>query len=80
MGQVTVSVPGIVVCPDGIDVQEEGMVTEVKALQPAKTLSPILVTDVGMVTELKEVQPEKALPPILVTDVGMATEVKAVQP
>ena len=44
MGQVTLLVPGIVVWPDGIDVQEEGMVTEVSWLHPLKEDAPIDVT------------------------------------
>jgi hypothetical protein len=37
----------------------EGMVTEVRPLQPEKALLPMLVTLEGMVTEVRLLQPEK---------------------
>ena len=39
------------------EVTEEGMVTEVKLLQPEKQLVPNEVTDEGMVIEVKPWQP-----------------------
>jgi len=41
-------------------VTELGMVTDVKAVQRSKALSPMLVTELPMVTEVRSEQPEKA--------------------
>ena len=49
----------------------EGMVTEVKPVQPEKQL--MSVTLEGMVTEVRPKQSEKALAPMLVTLDGMVT-------
>ena len=40
-----------------MDVTEEGMVTEVRPVQPAKASFPMEVTELGMVTEVRPVQP-----------------------
>jgi len=52
----------------------------VRALQPRKVESPIVVTPSGMVTEVREEQDSKAPCSMLLTLVGRTTFVKAVQP
>ena len=42
----------------------EGMVIEVKPLQPEKAEEPISVTFLGIVKEVKPLQPERAVYPI----------------
>ena len=53
---------------------------DVKPLQPAKALSPMLVTLSGMVMEVRALQLLKASIPMLVTLFGMVTEVRPLQP
>ena len=61
------------------EVTDEGMVIEVKPLQPSKQKSPNEVTDEGMVIEVKHQQLEKQDLPNEVTDEGMVIEVKPLQ-
>ena len=53
-----------------------GIVIEVKAIQPANALFPMLVTLFGIVIEVKPVQSANALFPMLVTLFGIVIEVK----
>ena len=66
---------------DGLadNITDEGMVREVKPIQPEKHSRPNDVTEDGMVREVKPVQPEKQLSPNEVTEEGIAMEVKPVQ-
>ena len=57
-----------------------GIFTLVKALQPLKAPSPILVTELGIVILVKLRQSRKADSPMLVTDWGILILVKLVQP
>ena len=43
----------------------------IRFIQPAKALSPIVITELGMVRLVRPLQPEKALFPIMVTELGM---------
>ena len=52
------------------------MVIYDKSLQPAKALSPILVTEFGMVADNNPLQSEKVPSVILVTEFGMVTDAK----
>ena len=58
----------------------DGMVTEVRPLQPSKAWNSMLVTPSGKAMEVKLEQPLKADSPILVTLPGMVMEVKLEQP
>ena len=55
------------------------MITEVRALQFAKALPPIVVILFGMVTEVSAQQFAKAVHSIFVTLFGMVTEVRWLQ-
>ena len=61
------------------EVTDEGIVMEVKPLQPLKH-PPNEVTDEGIVMEVKLRQPEKQYIPSEVTDEGIVMEVKLRQP
>ena len=50
-------------------VTEDGIVTEVKPLQPENASTPMLVTPSGIVIEVKPLQPENAEDPMLVSPV-----------
>ena len=52
---------------------------EVRARQPSKAPSPILVIEEGMFMEVRELQPPKAVDPILVTEEGMFMKVRELQ-
>ena len=54
-------------------------ITEVKPLQLANVLSPIIVTPLPIVTLVKPLQPWKALLSMIVTELGIVTEVKLSQ-
>ena len=51
-----------------------GMVTDVRLLQFAKALAPILVTELGIVMEVRAVHFQNASFPMLVTVEGIVTE------
>ena len=50
------------------------IIIEVRASQPSKAYSPILVTEFGIVIEVRLEQYPKALSPILVTEFGIVIE------
>mgnify|MGYP004657165865 CR=1 FL=1 len=54
-------------------------VNAVKALQPKKTFSSMLVTELGILMEVKALQPEKAYDSMLVTELGILIDIKALQ-
>ena len=56
-----------------------GRVTVVRAEQPVKADSPMLVTPSGIVIEVKPVQPLKAVSPMFVTLLGISNLVRALQ-
>ena len=58
---------------------DEGIVIEVKPLQPQKHHFPNEGTDEGIVMEVKPLQPVKQCPPNDVTDEGIVMEVKPLQ-
>ena len=62
-----------------MEVTEEGMLTEARAVQPLKALPAMLVTEEGMLTEARE-EPEKACCPMEVTEEGRLTEDTPLQP
>ena len=64
--------------PLPILVTEEGIVTLDKAVQPAKALSPTVVTPLAIETVASLLQPLNAPLPILVTEEGIVTLDKAV--
>ena len=61
-------------------VTDDGIVTDVREVQPWKTCKPRLVTDDGMakVNDVREVQPMKARIPMEVTEDGIVTDVREV--
>ena len=54
-----------------MSVTDDGIVTEVRPVQPEKASVPMLVTEDGMVTEVRPEQKENASFPMLVTDEGI---------
>ena len=63
-----------------MEVTDDGMLTVLRAVQPSKALSGILVMPAGISTDAREVQLAKAQLPMLVTDDGIVTVLRAVQP
>ena len=63
-----------------MEVTDEGILTEVRAVHSWKALSPMEVTDEGdaKATEARELHSRKALPPKVTSDKGILTEVRAV--
>ena len=60
--------------PIPILVTEDGMMTEVILLHPAKQSFPMLVVEFGIVMEFSPSQLQKALSPMLVIELGIVTE------
>ena len=56
------------------------MFIDLRAVQPEKALSPIIVTLSGMLTEVRAIQPENAPFPMFVTLLGMQMVLSEVQP
>ena len=62
------------------EVTDEGIMIDVKLLQPEKHHPPNVVIDEGIIMEVKRWQPAKQLHPNEVTDEGISMDVNPLQP